>query len=137
MGLFVVVLAIGTTIGLGASAARADQSPPKGNKCVPAEPRQLVELGPEIQGMENRQLRMRQLTIEPGGHIGVHSHKDRPAVGYVLSGTDTVTYADGKSRVLKAGDSTSANHETTHWHENRGKEPIVLLVIDVFHNKKK
>ena len=31
-------------------------------------------------------MRMRMLTIEPGGHIGIHSHKDRPAVAYFLQG---------------------------------------------------
>jgi quercetin dioxygenase-like cupin family protein len=38
-----------------------------------------VDLGPEIQGMEGRQLRMRRVTIDPGGVFGpVHDHKGRP-----------------------------------------------------------
>jgi quercetin dioxygenase-like cupin family protein len=41
--------------------------------------------------MQGRQLRMRILAIDPGGYIGIHSHKDRPAVVYFLKGTDTVT----------------------------------------------
>jgi len=36
-----------------------------------------VDLGPEIEGMAGRQLRMRMVTIEPGGYFGpVHDHKD-------------------------------------------------------------
>jgi quercetin dioxygenase-like cupin family protein len=38
-----------------------------------------VDLGPEIQGLEGRQLRMRMVTMEPGGVFGpVHDHKGRP-----------------------------------------------------------
>lgn len=50
----------------------------------------VVDLGPEIEGMAGRQLRMRVLTIEPGGYIGLHSHEDRPAVVYFMQGTDEV-----------------------------------------------
>ena len=43
-----------------------------------------VDLGPEIEGMAGRQLRMRMVTIEPGGAFGpVHDHKDRPGIVYV------------------------------------------------------
>jgi hypothetical protein len=38
-----------------------------------------VDLGPEIEGMAGRQLRMRMVTIEPGGVFGpVHDHRGRP-----------------------------------------------------------
>ncbi len=40
-----------------------------------------VDLGPEIEGMAERQLRMRMVTIEPGGVFGpIHDHKDRPGI---------------------------------------------------------
>jgi len=49
-----------------------------------------VDLGPEIEGMEGRQLRMRMVTIEPGGVFGpIHNHKDRPGTVYILQGTIT------------------------------------------------
>ena len=44
-----------------------------------------VDLGREVQGMEGRQLRMRMVTIEPGGVFGpIHDHKGRPGTVYVL-----------------------------------------------------
>jgi len=44
-----------------------------------------VDLGPEVQGMEGRQLRMRMVTFEPGGVFGpVHDHHGRPGTVYVL-----------------------------------------------------
>jgi hypothetical protein len=43
-----------------------------------------VDLGAEIEGMEGRQLRMRIVTIEPGGVFGpTHDHKDRPGTVYI------------------------------------------------------
>jgi len=116
--------------------AAAQQTAPKGNEGFKAAVKQAVDLGPEIEGMEGRQLRMRVLTIEPGGHIGIHSHKDRPAVVYFLKGQDTVTFGDGTVKQFRPGETAFANHGTTHWHRNDGKEPVVLLAVDVFHNKK-
>ncbi len=49
-----------------------------------------VDLGPEIEGLAGRQLRMRMVTIEPGGVFGpVHDHKGRPGTVYMLQGTIT------------------------------------------------
>ena len=82
--------------------------------------------------MAGRQLRLRLLTIEPGGHIGIHSHKDRPAVVYFLTGKDTVTFADGTSKTFGPGDTSSANKETSHWHHNDGNDTVTLVAVDVF-----
>src|SRR5512142_2888614 len=47
-----------------------------------------VDLGPEIEGMGGRQLRMRMVTMEPGSVFGpIHDHKDRPGTVYILQGT--------------------------------------------------
>ena len=54
-------------------------------KGVTAELLAAVDLGPEIEGMAGRQLRMRMVTIEPGGVFGpIHDHKDRPGIVYIL-----------------------------------------------------
>jgi quercetin dioxygenase-like cupin family protein len=92
----------------------------------------VVELGPEIEGMAGRQLRMRVLTIEPGGYIGLHSHKDRPAVVYFMQGTDEVGLADGSKKVLHPGDTSATPSSTTHYHRNVGKDNVVLIAVDVF-----
>src|SRR6185437_3434243 len=81
------LLAPAIFLGWGANNVSADDAP-KGNKGFTASKTTVVELGPEIEGMAGRQLRMRMLTIEPGGYIGIHSHKDRPAVVYVMQGSD-------------------------------------------------
>jgi uncharacterized cupin superfamily protein len=49
-----------------------------------------LDLGPEIEGMAGRQLRMRLVTMAPGGVFGpVHDHRDRPGMVYILEGCIT------------------------------------------------
>jgi len=134
--LFAILLALVFFISYGVLPANAEGAAPKGNKLLKADLLQVVDLGPEFDGMQGRQLRLRMLTIEPGGYIGMHSHKDRPAVVYFIQGTDTVTFEDGTSKVFNAGDTTSANKDTKHWHRNDGKEPVVLVTTDVFNSAK-
>ena len=133
---FASLIVLGITFTSGQQQALSQQDAPKGNKGLTATAKQAVDLGPEIEGMKDRQLRMRVLKIEPGGHIGIHSHKDRPSVAYFMQGVDTVTFDDGTEKVFRSGDTTSANHGTTHWHQNKGKEPVVLLIVDIFHKTK-
>ena len=137
MRLAAIAVLIGFTGSLHVVAAQAadSQTAPKDNKGFVAKVLQAVDLGPEI-GATGRELRMRTLTIEPGGYIGMHSHKDRPAVVYDLQGTDTVIAQDGSVKTLTPGQSSAATKDTTHWHRNDGKEPVVLLAIDVFHSTK-
>jgi quercetin dioxygenase-like cupin family protein len=110
----------------------AAEEAPKDNKGFTAPKNQIVDLGPEIEGMAGRQLRMRVLKIEPGGHIGLHTHKNRPAVVYFLEGTDTVIQADGSSKTFHPGDMSGATKDTTHWHRNDGKDDVLLIAVDVF-----
>jgi quercetin dioxygenase-like cupin family protein len=128
---------LGPVLGAANHAKSESPAAPKENKGVQTVVKQAIDLGPEIQGMQGRQLRMRMLTIEPGGHIGLHSHKDRPAVVYALQGTDTITSDDGKVKTLRAGDTSSADRNTTHWHQNDGKEPVVLILVDVYNTTTK
>ncbi len=131
-----VALFFALTCTYGLQVANSQQTVPKDNKGFKAEVKQVVDLGTEIDGMSGRELRMRVLTIQPGGYIGIHSHKDRPAVVYFLQGTDTVTLEDGTVKIFRPGDTSSANKGTTHWHRNDGNEPVVLIAVDVFHNAK-
>ena len=116
--------------------AYSQQTAPKENKGLKLTKKQSVDLAPEIAGMEGRELRMQMVTIDPGGHIRLHDHKDRPAVSYFLQGTDTVTFGDGTTKVFHPGDTAFADKNTLHWHRNDGKEPVVFVIVDVFHKTK-
>ena len=130
-------LAIGTvfaaSLALTMPAANSEDAVPKGNKGFTASKTTFVDLGSEIEGMTGRQLRMRMLTIEPGGYIGIHSHKDRPAVVYCVQGTDEVGQAEGAKKILHPGDTSTATKDTTHYHRNVGKDNVILIAVDVFH----
>lgn len=118
-----------------ATVAKAEDAP-KGNKGFTASKTTVVDLGPEIEGMAGRQLRLRLLTIEPGGYIGLHSHKNRPAVVYFMQGTDEVGLEDGSKKILHPGDTSTATGTTTHYHRNIGQDNVVLIAVDVFQPKK-
>jgi quercetin dioxygenase-like cupin family protein len=91
-----------------------------------------VDLGPEIEGMAGRQLRMRMVTIEPGGVLGpVHDHKGRPGVVYILQGTIT-DHRNGVARDYGPGLGWPEDRNTTHWLENRGTTTAVEISVDIF-----
>lgn len=126
-GLLITSFAFGADIALSLAA-----DAPKDNKGLTTSKTTVVELGSEFPGMEGRQLRFRLLTIEPGGHIGLHNHKERPAVVYFLQGTDTVTRDDGTSQTFKAGDVTGEPGSTIHWHRNDGQDAVIFVTADIF-----
>jgi quercetin dioxygenase-like cupin family protein len=116
--------------------ASSEDAAPKGNKGFTASKTTVVDLDSEIEGMAGRQLRMRMLTIEPGGYIGIHDHKDRPAVVYFMQGTDEVGQADGSKKIMHPGDTSTATHNTTHYHRNVGNDNVILIAVDIFHPTK-
>lgn len=90
-----------------------------------------LDLGPEIEGMAGRQIRLRMVTIEPGGVFGpMHDHKDRPGMVYVLQGTIT-DHRDGVATEYGPGVGWPEDRNTTHWLENRGPTPAVEVSFDI------
>lgn len=94
-----------------------------------------IDLGKEI-GVAGRQLRTRRLVIQPGGIVPMHSHADRPALIYTVSGTVTEHRSTCAVPIVhKAGDISREAEGLSHWWQNEGTEPVVLLSSDVFHGK--
>lgn len=90
-----------------------------------------VDLADEIPGMAGRQLRMRMVTIEPGGAIGpVHDHIGRPGTVYILQGTIT-DHRNGVDTDYGPGVGWPEDRNTTHWLENRGTIPAVEISVDI------
>jgi quercetin dioxygenase-like cupin family protein len=125
------LLASAIVAGWGTMISGAAEAP-KDNKGYTASKTTVVDLGPEFPGMAGRQLRLRLLTIEPGGYIGLHHHKERPAVVYFLQGTDTVIRDDGSAQTFHLGDTTGEPGSTVHWHRNDGKDAVILITADIF-----
>ena len=90
-----------------------------------------VDLGGEIKGMGGRQLRMRMVTIEPGGVFGpIHDHVGRPGLVYVLRGTIT-DHRDGVATEYGPGPGWPEDRNTSHWLENRGTIKATEISIDI------
>ena len=90
-----------------------------------------VDLGPEMDDMAGRHLRMRMITIKPGGVFGpVHDHRGRPGIVYVLQGTIT-DHRDGTSTDYGPGLGWPEDRNTTHWLENRSAVPAVEISVDI------
>ena len=82
------------------------------------------------------QIRIRKLTIEPGGVVPWHSHADRPALIYIAQG-EIDEYASNCSVpiVHKAGDLRRETSGTSHWWKNLSDHTVTLYVADVLHDK--
>ncbi len=90
-----------------------------------------VDLAGEIEGLAGRELRMRRVTIQPGGVFGpVHDHKGRPGLVWILQGTIT-DHRDGVETDYGPGMGWPEDHRTLHWLENRGTHPAVEISVDI------
>jgi quercetin dioxygenase-like cupin family protein len=97
-----------------------------------------IDLSPKGGEFTDQLLRLRQLTIAPGGIVPWHEHSQRPANIYVLSGTIEEYRASCSVPIIhKAGDvAQEFGKGFAHWWKNTSSEPVVLLSADVFNNKK-
>ena len=95
--------------------------------------RATTDLAKEPAGVNGRQFRLRQLDVKPGGIVPWHSHDNRPAMIYIVSG-EIVEYASNCTLpiVHKAGDVASEKKGTSHWWQNTGTVPAVLISVDLF-----
>jgi quercetin dioxygenase-like cupin family protein len=84
-------------------------------------------------GIQDRLFRARRLDIKPDGIVPWHSHSDRPAMIYIVSG-EVTEYASTCTVpiVHKAGEVTPEAAPTSHWWKNTGKTTAVLISVDLF-----
>ncbi len=100
-------------------------------KGVTAELLTTVDLGPEIEAMEGRELRMRMFTFEPGAVFGpIHDHRDRPGIVFILQGTIT-DHRNGAATDYGPGLGWPEDRNTFHWLENKGTVPAVEISVDI------
>jgi quercetin dioxygenase-like cupin family protein len=89
-----------------------------------------LDLAPELDTVRDRVLRMQLTTYEPGAGNKPHSHKDRPEVVYILSGK-VIEHRGDVAKEYGPGDTFTADKNTTHWMENKGTVPAVMLVTGI------
>jgi quercetin dioxygenase-like cupin family protein len=145
-GLCAATLVAGATLAAPASAGEcpADKVSPGFRTSGETQPKGVtdtvlasIDLSKEKVSLQDRQLRTRKLVIQPGGVVPWHSHEDRPALIYIVSGT-IQEYASNCAVPIehKAGEVSVEKLGIQHWWKNTGKVPAVLLSSDVFHQMK-
>ena len=109
------------------------QQPPTENKGMKADVLSSYALGKQgLDDYTRRQIRMRRITVEPGGVVGFHSHGQRPALTYVLSGALTEHRKGAPDRTYNPGEVLTESTDVDHWAENKTGEPVVLISVDLF-----
>ncbi|MFM9915430.1 MAG: cupin domain-containing protein [Rhizobacter sp.] len=96
-----------------------------------------IELANEHVKLDQRRLRLRHMTIAPGGIVPLHSHEDRPALIMVNSG-EIYEYSSkcAVPIVHKAGETAREFMGTKHWWKNTGATPVDLTIGDIVNDKK-
>jgi quercetin dioxygenase-like cupin family protein len=94
-----------------------------------------IDLAGEKVSLNGHLMRVRKLEVQPGGIVPWHSHEDRPALIYVVTG-EIVEHASNCAQpiVHKAGEVARETHATAHWWKNEGKATVVLLSFDIQHD---
>ncbi len=98
-----------------------------------------IDLAPKGGSFKGQLLRMRKLTIAPGGVVPWHEHSERPANIYIISGTIKENRANCLVPIVhKPGDvAVEFGKGFAHWWKNTGTEPVVLISADIFKDKMK
>lgn len=96
-----------------------------------------VDLAKENVKLEMRRLRLRHMTIAPGGIVPLHSHADRPALIMVNAGEIYEYSSKCTVPILhKAGDVAREYLGTQHWWKNTGTTTVDLTIGDIVNDHK-
>ncbi|SRR5258706_2589629 len=144
--------AVAGALSIAATASVAGECPAdkrvadgQGQKPGPMMPKDVTDvvrastdLSKEPLALNGRQFRLRQLDIKPGGIVPWHSHGNRPAMIYVVSG-EVVEYASSCAVPIthRAGDIAPEKNGTSHWWQNTGNSAAVLISVDLFPTEEK
>lgn len=96
-----------------------------------------IDLAKENVKLAQRRLRLRQMTIAPGGVVPVHSHEDRPALIMVNSGEIYEYSSKCAVPILhKSGEVARESLGTNHWWKNTSGAPVNLTIGDIVNDTK-
>jgi quercetin dioxygenase-like cupin family protein len=92
----------------------------------------LIPLDAEFPGMDGYVMRMREISLLPGGQVAVHQHTNRPGMAYILEGEATEHRSDADDPVVRRkGDAAIEASGIIHWWINEGKVPAKVVVVDI------
>jgi quercetin dioxygenase-like cupin family protein len=108
------------------------QEPPTGNKSLEGIDLRSADLSSETDPAPGHKLKLRLLTLEPGGVVELHNEKDHPTLLHVIKGILT-SHSRGKPEVvLRAGVGLAGAEDGNFWVENTGSEPAEFIWLPVY-----
>ncbi len=137
---FGALLIVGTSVFAGECPADKRVADGQGQAMGPSMPQgvtDVVRASTDITkapyNIKGRQFRLRELVMQPGGIVPWHSHNERPAMIYIVSG-EVVEYASSCAVpiVHRTGDVAPEKFGTSHWWKNTGSTPATLISVDLF-----
>jgi quercetin dioxygenase-like cupin family protein len=91
-----------------------------------------IDLSKEKIAVAGHHLRLRRLDIKPGGEVAWHSHAERPALIYVVSGSITEYSSHCQVPIVhNTGELSVEQGGLSHWWKNTSKKPVVLISADI------
>ncbi len=120
----VLLLAISQT-------AAAQEAKPQETKGLSVDSKDVLGIAPQIPELKGYVLRIRKITMEPGGVIAHHTHANRPTVAYVVSGEFTEVRDDAPEIIHGPGEQWVEGADVAHWGANRGQVPTVVIAVDI------
>ena len=118
-------------LAVSAGYAMGQRTAPTDYKSVAENLLASIDLAKEMDSVENRELRLSRAVIEPGGHVGLHSHHGDPTIVYVLSGLLTNHHDDGTTQEFRPGQVFAEFGARAHWVENKGSAPVTFIVANI------
>lgn len=117
-------------------AAISGQAPgPMKHTAVTDKVLSMIPLAEEKVALKEHALRLRRLVVQPGGIVAWHSHADRPAIIYIVSGSITEYSTKCSVPIVhRAGETSTEAAGLSHWWKNHTRRPAVLLSADLVHD---
>ena len=126
-----ILATFGLTVVFASGYVAGQLQPPTTTVGQSEETLRSLDLTGELDSGAGRSLRMRRITLQPGGVIGIHNHVDRPAITYLLQGQMTYHQDGEPDMVANQGDGFAEGRSTTHWGESTGSVPAVWVAVDI------
>jgi quercetin dioxygenase-like cupin family protein len=126
---------VASLVMVSAGYVLGQQSAPTDYKLVTEDVLATIDLANEIDGVQDRALRLSRATIAPGGHVGLHSHQGDPSIVYMLSGVLANHHDDASVQEVHVGEAFAEFGPRSHWIENRGSVPASFIVANIHRRK--
>ena len=128
---FINLAILGTGLVIGFAQGQTQRQPPtehEGVSVVPLGVLSEASLKTQI-GLSGYEMKLREITVEPGGAIKEHSHATRPGLVQTISGS-WIEVRNGMETEYPVTQKMALveDENTVHWLYNNGNEPAVAIV---------